>query len=120
MMIRSMSGLDRSVSTNYVVLPPGMPLVGTTPARTPCYDKSGTPVQGNAVITTGVWSSLLVFFMWVGAWGSIDTIVSMATDMPLYQLGLYLSVLVVATVALWLQFADWRKAQEELDEGFQV
>ena len=120
MMIRSISGVDRSSSTNYVVLPPGLPMVATTPVRTPCCDKARTPVAETTVISTGIWSSLLVFFMWVGAWGSIDTIISLTTEIPLYQLMIYLAVLLLATIALWLQLADWRKTQEEIEDGFEV
>jgi hypothetical protein len=119
MMIRSMSGIDRSVSTSYVVLPPGMPVVATTPARTPCCNKEIGPVAENAVVTTGVLSSLLVFFMWVGAWGSLDTIIEMTTDIPLYQLGLYASVLVLAALALWLHLA-YAKVDEQIITNLDV
>ena len=113
-MIRSMSGLERSASCNYVVLPPGMPVMATTPARN-CCDKSSAAVEGNTLVATGLLSSLLVFFMWVGAWGAIDTIIQLATDFQSYQLAIYLSILVLGSIGLWLQIADWKRAQEDLD-----
>lgn len=114
MMVRSMSGLDRSISCNYVVLPPGMPVMATTPARN-CCESNTLSNSDSTVITTGLLSSLLVFFMWVGAWGAIDTIVGLVTDFPSYQLAIYLSILVFGSIGLWLQIADWKKAQEDLD-----
>ena len=58
--------------------------------------------------------------MWVGAWGSIDTLIEMSTEVPLYRLGLYGSILVLGTIGVWFQLADWRKTQEELDDDFTV
>ena len=118
-MIRSMSGLDRGASTSYVVLPPGMPVVATTPARTPCCDKDLTPVAENALVTTGVLSSLLIFFMWVGAWGCIDTVVGMASDIPVHQLYMYCAVLIVASLILWMQLARLR-SDEPASADFNV
>ena len=85
--------------------------MATTPARN-CCEKSSTE---GAIVTTGLLSSLLVFFMWVGAWGAIDTIVGLITDLPSYQLALYLSILVFGSIGVWLQIADWKRAQEDLD-----
>jgi hypothetical protein len=65
-------------------------------------------------------SSLLVFFMWVGAWGCVDTVVAMVTEVPTYQLALYFIVLVLGAMGVWLQLADWRKSQEEADDAFSV
>ena len=109
-----MSGIDRTASTSYVVLPPGMPVVATTPARTPCCNKQVGPVAENAMVTTGVLSSLLVFFMWVGAWGSIDTIIELVSDVPLYQLGMYASVLTLASVWLWIHLAYLKEVESPL------
>jgi hypothetical protein len=106
-----MSGIDRASSTSYVVLPPGMPVVATTPARTPCCNKEIGPVAENAIVTTGVLSSLLVFFMWVGAWGSLDTIIEMTTDVQLYQLLMYGSVLLLAALSLWIHLAFSKEAE---------
>jgi hypothetical protein len=118
MMIRSMSNLDRQNSCNYVVIPPGMPLVAT-PARTPHRDNSCVPVNDSTIVTTGVLSSLLVFLMWVGAWGCVDTLIGMITDVPKYQLVMYFGCLTLAALGVWLQLADWRKSQE-IDEDIQV
>ena len=118
-MIRSMSGLDRSSSTSYVVLPPGMPVVATTPARTPCCDKELPPLAENALVTTGVFSSLLIFFMWVGAWGCIDTLVGMASQVAIYQLYMYGAVLLSASIILWFQLARL-KSDEPLSTDFNV
>lgn len=110
MMIRSMSGLDRSNSScNYVVLPPGMPVVATTPVP---QATNGPPVADNAIVTSGILSSVLVFFMWVGAWGAIDSLVQIATDNTLYQFGIYVAVFSIGAIALWLQVEDWKKSQD--------
>ncbi len=93
-----------------------MPVVATTPTRTPFYDKDSPPVVENTIVTTSIVSSIYVFFLWVGAWGCVDTIIEMLTDVPLYQLAMYFGVLVAASVLLWLQLADWRQAQEDEDE----
>ena len=117
-MIRSMSNLDRQSSCNYVVIPPGVPVVAT-PARTPCQGDSSDPANNSAIVTTSVVSSLLVFLMWVGAWGCVDTIIGMVTEVPKYQLIMYFCCLSLAALGVWLQLADWRKAQEAEDD-FQV
>ena len=115
-MIRSMSGIDRSNSScNYVVLPPGMPVVATTPGPQP---SSGPAIADNAIVTSGMLSSILVFFMWVGAWGAIDSIVQISTDIVLYQLGIYIVVFLIGAVALWLQLEDWKKAQQMGSSAF--
>ncbi len=101
------------------MLPPGLPVVATTPARTPCCNKDVAPVADNALVTTGVLSSLLVFFMWVGAWGCVDMLVGMVTDVPLYQLGLYASVLFTAAFTLWLQLVNLR-SEEPVSGDFNV
>lgn len=118
-MIRSISGIDRQATCNYVVLPPGMSVVAA-PARTPCLDKADEPMSDNTIITTGVMSSLLVFLMWVGAWGMVDTIIVMLTDVPLYQLGMYSVVLIFGALGVWLQLADWRRSQEEAEADLNV
>jgi len=118
MIVRSMSGIDRQTSCNYVVLPPGVPLVATTPARTPCCEKPTVPE--NTVVTSGVITSIFVFLMWVGAWGALDTLVLMVTEKALHQLAIYFGVLGVGFVGVWIQVKDWRKAQDEIEEGFRV
>lgn len=120
MMIRSLSGVDRTSSTSYVVLPPGMPMVATTPARTPCCDKPTTPIAENAILTTGLISSLLIFFMWVGAWGCIDTLVAMSTDVPLHQLMMYAVVLLFASLLLWFELSRIQSTQDVDDSDFRV
>lgn len=114
-----MSGLDRSSSTSYVVLPPGMPVVATTPTRTPGCDRDLPLIAENALVTTGVLSSLLIFFMWVGAWGCIDTAVGMLSEVPLYQLYMYGGVLVTASLMLWIQLARV-KSEDPLSSEFNV
>jgi hypothetical protein len=119
MMIRSMSGLDRSSSTSYVVLPPGMPVIATTPAQTPCCEKELPMISENAIVTTGLISSLLIFFMWVGAWGCIDTLVGMISDVPIYQIYMYGGILVTAALILWIQLARL-KAGDSKSADFNV
>ena len=121
MIVRSMSGIDRQASScNYVVLPPGMPLVATTPARTPCCANASPAVGEQGIITSGALASVFVFFIWVGAWGALDTIILMVTTEPLHQLAIYSSVLLLGLIGVWVQVKDWRKAQEEIQEGFRV
>ena len=120
MIVRSLSGIDRQASCNYVVLPPGMPLVASTPARTPCCEKPSSSVAENAVVTSGVLTSIFVFLMWVGAWGALDTIVVMLTENPEVQLGMYAGVLAVGVIGVWVHVKDWRGAEEGIEDGFRV
>ena len=118
MLIRSMSGIDRSNSScNYVVLPPGMPVVATTPVP---QTTNGPAVADNAIVTSGILSSIFVFLMWVGAWGAIDSIVQISTDDVLYQFGIYAGVFFLGAIALWLQLEDWKKSQEMRSTDFPV
>ncbi len=113
MLVRSMSGIDRAASANYVMLGPGVPVIATTPAVGHDDFTGLNRSSETTYVTAGIVSSLLVFLMWVGAWGCVDTIVELITDNVLYQLGLYISVAVIATLGMWLQLADWRKTAEE-------
>ena len=118
MMIRSMSGIDRSNSScNYVVLPPGMPVVATTPVP---QSSGGPAVADNAIVTSGIISSILVFFMWVGAWGAIDSLVQISTNDVLYQFVIYAGVFAIGAIALWLQLEDWKRAQATDTSDFPV
>lgn len=108
-----MSGIDRASSSNYVMLAPGVPVITSTPA-VGHYDYEGINRSSETTyVTAGILSSFLVFFMWVGAWGSVDSLVALATNDVLYQLGMYFSVALVATLGMWLQLADWRKTSDD-------
>ena len=120
MMIRSISGIDRASSTSYVVLPPGMPVVATTPARTPCCEKASTPIAESTVISTSLVSSLLVFLMWVGGWGCIDTLVEMTTAVPLYQVLMYTSILIIASLLLWWHFRNLPQMRDITEDELRV
>jgi Ca2+/Na+ antiporter len=72
-------------------------------------------VVEHTVVGGSVLSSILVFFMWVGAWGSVDIIIQILTDDRLYQLTLYFLLFASCAVASWILMADLRKSQEEED-----
>jgi hypothetical protein len=44
----------------------------------------------------------------------------MVTEKALHQLAIYFGVLGVGFVGVWIQVKDWRKAQDEIEEGFRV
>jgi hypothetical protein len=115
MLVRSISGLDRMPSSNYMMLAPGVPVFASTPAvaHNDC-DRCNAP-QETTIVAAGIVSSLLVFLMWVGAWGAIDALVTWSTDSVLYQIGIYFSIALVASFGMWLQLADWRKSVEDDD-----
>ena len=89
-------------------------MMAATPTRNCCDNAGGVGID-STIVSTGLMGSLLVFFMWVGAWGAIDTIVGLVTDFPSYQLAIYLGILVIGSIGVWLQIADWKRAQEDLD-----
>jgi len=101
-------------------MPPGMHMVATTPVRTAFQSTNeetavAAALVEHAVIGASNVSSILVFFMWVGAWGCVDILVQMVTNDPLYQLGLYFLLFAVCAVTSWFHMTNWRKAQDEIE-----
>jgi hypothetical protein len=96
-----------------------MHMLTATPVRS-TDGASPENVIEQTIIGGSVVSSILVFFMWVGAWGSIDIIIQLISDNRIYQLTLYFLLFACCAVASRLLMDDWRKSQVEPDASTTV